>query len=138
MRLALAAYTAALVLALLLIHFCAPHAHARDLGQWSDQSPRIRDWYRNLMQPDMLVQSCCGEADAYWADEFVAEGDHYVAIITDERPDAPLNRPHMDVGTRIPVPNHKLVANKGNPTGHGVIFVRQDGTVLCYVTPPGT
>ncbi len=46
--------------------------------------------------------SCCGEADAYWADAFEAtsNGD-YIAIITDPRDDEPLGRIHRDIGTRI-------------------------------------
>ena len=35
------------------------------------------------MQPDNPAVSCCGEADAFEADTFEVEGDHYVAIITD-------------------------------------------------------
>ena len=26
-------------------------------------------------------------------------------------------------GTRIPVPNRKMKWDKGNPTGHGIIFI---------------
>ena len=42
---------------------------ARDLGQWEGADPTIRQWYQALMQPDVPKASCCGEADAYWADE---------------------------------------------------------------------
>jgi hypothetical protein len=41
---------------------------ARDLGQWESADPAIREWYQALMQPDIPTASCCGEADAYWAD----------------------------------------------------------------------
>jgi hypothetical protein len=87
--------------------------------------------------------SCCGEADAYFADGFEAEGDHYVAIITDERDDAPLGHRHVDIGTRIVVPNNKVKWDAGYPTGHGVIFLLQGDewdprtVVLCYVAPDG-
>ena len=43
--------------------------NARDLGQWGAVNPAIREWYQALMQPDVPNASCCGEADAYWADE---------------------------------------------------------------------
>ena len=45
--------------------------NARDLGQWGaiNNDPAVREWYQALMQPDMPNASCCGEADAYWADE---------------------------------------------------------------------
>ena len=43
-------------------------ANARDLGQWELVNPEVREWYQALMQPDNPAASCCGEADAYWAD----------------------------------------------------------------------
>ena len=71
-----------------LICLIASGASARDLGQWESGDPGIREWYQALMQPDNPAASCCGEADAYWADAFEVDGDRYVAIITDPRPDA--------------------------------------------------
>lgn len=112
-------------------------AHTRDLGQWESTNAEIREWYRALMQPDNPAVSCCGEADAYWADSFEVDGDKYVAIITDARPDEPLRRKHVDVGTRIVVPNHKLKFDQSNPTGHGVIFLNTRAHVYCYVAPGG-
>ena len=73
-------------------------AAARDNGQWADQPAAIRQWFQSLMQPDNPAVSCCGEADAFEADTFEVEGDHYVAIITDGKGILP-------AGTRIPVPN---------------------------------
>jgi hypothetical protein len=108
-------------------------AMARDSGQWEHQPAAIRQWFQRLMQPDHPETSCCGEADAYEADAFEVEGDHYVAIITAHR--AVTNIP---VGTRIPVPNHKMKWDSGNPTGHGIIFVGSQGQVFCFVTPGGT
>ena len=112
-------------------------ALARDVGQWEAADPAIREWYKSLMQPDMPLSSCCGEADAYWANSYLVDGDRYVAIITDSRPDEPLHRRHLDIGTRIVVPNHKLKHDAGNPTGHGIIFLNQYDFVLCYVPPGG-
>lgn len=113
----------------------------RDNGQWQSESPQVHRWFQNLMQPDNPTVSCCGESDAYEADNFEVEGDHYVAIITDTRPDAFSNgtfRPHIDPGTHIPVPNEKMKWDKGNPTGHGIIFLSaSDGHVYCYVAPAG-
>jgi hypothetical protein len=66
--------------------------NARDLGQWEAVNPEIRGWYQALMQPDVPNASCCGEADAYWADEVhVRDGKTY-ATITDDRPDEPRGR----------------------------------------------
>jgi hypothetical protein len=110
---------------------------ARDNGQWTATDQAISKWYRELKQPDNRRLSCCGEADAYYSDSFEVDGDHYIAIITDERDDAPLGRPHIAPGTRIAVPNHKMKWDAGNPTGHGVIFVGTRGQVFCYVAPGG-
>jgi hypothetical protein len=110
---------------------------AKDNGQWGATADDVRVWFRNLMQPDNPGISCCGEADAYYADSFGVDGDHYVAVITDERNDETLGRPHIAPGTRVAVPNHKIKWDAGNPTGHGVIFIGGSGNVLCYVTPGG-
>jgi len=112
-------------------------ALARDNGQWEATAQDVREWYRNLRQPDHPRVSCCGEADAYWADSFKVEDGKTVAIITDTRDDAPLRRPHIAPGTRVVVPDYKLKYDAGNPTGHGVIFVSPTGYVYCYVTPGG-
>jgi hypothetical protein len=108
-------------------------APARDQGQWAAADPAIRRWFQSLMQPDNPYVSCCGEADAFEADLFEVEGDHYVAIITD-------GRGIFANGTRIPVPNAKMKWDAGNPTGHGVIFIGAQGqgyVVYCYVAPGG-
>jgi hypothetical protein len=95
------------------------------------------EWYQSLMQPDVPKASCCGEADAYWADEVhVRDGKTY-AKITDDRPDEPRGRPHIAVGTEIEIPNNKIKWDRGNPTGHGVVFLSRAGFVFCYVQPGG-
>jgi hypothetical protein len=114
------------------------NANARDLGQWEGRPAHIRGWFERLMQPDNQFKSCCGEADAYQADNFDVEGDHYVAIITDGSGDIAHGKPAIPDGTRIPVPNHKMKWDKGNPTGHGIIFISvATKEVYCYVTPGG-
>ena len=110
---------------------------AKDIGQWEATKEDVRAWFRNLMQPDNPTISCCGEADAYYADSFGVDEDRYVAVITDERPDEPLGRRHIAPGTRVIVPNHKIKWDNGNPTGHGVIFIGSSGQVFCYVVPGG-
>jgi hypothetical protein len=89
---------------------------ARDLGQWSSVDPRVSQWYKSLMQPDNATISCCGGADAYYADVFETDGDRYVTIITDMRDDAQLGRHHVEFGTRIVVPNSKLKVDSGVST----------------------
>jgi hypothetical protein len=110
---------------------------ARDLGQWETRSTNVRQWFQTLMQPDDPHLSCCGEADAYWADAFEVSDGKYVAIITDDRTDGPLRRPHREIGEKILVPDNKIKWDAGNPTGHGVLFIGSGGQVFCYVTPGG-
>ena len=113
-------------------------AFARDNGQWENVDPVISGWIRGLMQPDNPLISCCGQADAYWADGVEIKEGQVIAIVTDTRPDIPLGRPHIPVGTRIVVPPHKLKWDRGNPTGHTIIFLSYPARdVLCYVTGTG-
>ena len=113
--------------------------NARDLGQWDDPANAdLKRWYQDLKQPDNPAASCCGEADAYWADAFEATSDgQYIAIITDPRDDEPLGRRHRNIGTRIVVPKNKIKWNEGNPVGHGIIFLNRADSVFCYLPPLG-
>jgi hypothetical protein len=79
------------------------------------------------MQPDNPSMSCCGGADAFEADTFEVVGDHYVAVTTD-------GKGMIAPGTRIPVPNRKMKWDAGNPTGHGILFLRRPRRRL----PPGS
>ena len=129
---------------LALIGFAAPllvlslPGPARDLGQWENSDPRVRAWFRSLMQPDMPTASCCGEADGYWADEVHVHDGKVFATITDDRDDSPLNRPHVPVGTEIEVPPNKIKWDRGNPTGHNIIFLATYRFVYCFVQGSGT
>jgi hypothetical protein len=113
-----------------LLSLVALTAYARDNGQWGESPAAVRQWFQSLMQPDNPYLSCCGEADAFEADTFEIEGDHYVAIVTD-------GKGVLSPGTRIAVPNEKMKWDKGNPTGHGIVFIGTRGQVYCYVTPGG-
>jgi hypothetical protein len=127
-----------LVILALLAVLVTP-AEARDVGQWLNADPFTSEWYKTLKQPDNPGMSCCGEADAYWADktETGPNGELY-AIITDDRPDEPLSRRHVPIGTKILVPPHKIKWDQGNPTGHTVIFLSTADVVYCYVQNGGT
>jgi hypothetical protein len=115
----------------LLLFAWAPHLLARGtINRWPEADPAVSAWYKTLTQPDHPELSCCGEADAFEADTFEPEGDHYVAIITNGKGVLP-------DGTRIPVPNTKMKSDRGNPTGHGIIFIGVSGEVYCYLTPSG-
>lgn len=109
----------------------------RDDGQWEKTDPITKQWYRDLMQPDNPMVSCCGEADAYYADKVVTRGGKNYAVITDDRDDILLGRPHIPMGTEILIPNHKYKWSDGNPTGHRVIFVNTTLDVYCFVDGAG-
>lgn len=115
---------------MLLVLLLLGLAYARDNRQWAGQPAPIRQRFQRLIQSDKPRVSCCGEADAFEADSSETEGDHYVAIITD-------GKGTIAEGTRIPVLNHKMKWDQGNPTGHGIIFIGNGGRVFCYVTPGG-
>ena len=115
----------------------APYAHARDIGQWEATDPITRSWYKSLMQPDAPLMSCCGEADAYWADKVEVIDGKVFATITDTRDDKPLGRQHVPPGTRIEVPPNKMKWDRGNPTGHVVIFLGPGLSVYCFVMNGG-
>lgn len=121
----------------LLGAFFIGEVSARDSGQWENTNPKIHQWYQELMRPDSPGSPCCTEADAYWADEFFVKDGKMYARITDDRPDGPLGRPHIDNGSVFEVPPEKLKYSDGNPTGHGVLFVSTSGWTWCYVQPGG-
>lgn len=131
--LALIGFSVVVLVSFLTMHF----ARARDNGQWEAQDPSIREWYQSLMQPDAPTASCCGEADAYFADEIHVRGGKVFAVITDDRDDVSRGRPHVDVGTEIEIPDNKLKWDRSNPTGHGVVFLSRSRYVYCYVQPGG-
>lgn len=100
------------------------------------EAPELDAWYAGLMQPDNPAASCCGEADAYWCDVLhVREGKTFCTI-TDDR--EVVGRPHVDVGTVVEIPDNKLKWDRGNPTGHAVVFLSRGGWVYCFVQSGGT
>lgn len=132
--------TIALIVLLLMAFavFSMAKAQARDLGQWTGQDAAIGAWFRSVMQPDNPAMSCCGPADAYWADEVETGHDgELIAVVTDDRDDAPLNRPHVPIGTKIVIPPQKIQYRYGNPTGHVVVFLGAAENVYCYVQNGG-
>jgi hypothetical protein len=120
------------------------------------RQPNLRDKGGRLLEASRS-NSCCGRADAYWADEFERdEKGHLVAIITDPRDDDLFrgeakegeSRVHLPIGTRIPIPDEKVITfeeQPSNTTGHGWVWAsvyvdEVDGritaiTVICYLYP---
>ena len=106
-----------------------------------DGDPSHDEWYKTLMMPDAPTVPCCGTADAYWADEVHVKDGKTYAVITDDREDGPLGRHHVPSGTVVEIPNNKLKWDRGNPTGHNVVFldaINMDPVVLCFVQSSGT
>lgn len=129
---------ACVVVASLVIALFSMKVQARDLGQWENTDPVVRKWYSTLMMPDIPTASCCGEADAYWCDKINVKDGKTFCTITDDRDDAPLKRPHVDIGTQVEIPDHKLKWDRGNPTGHAIVFMAPGGFVFCFVQSSGT
>jgi hypothetical protein len=63
----------------------------------------------------------------------IREDGKTYCTITDDRDEAPLKRLHVEVGTEIEIPNHKLTWRDGNPSGHSVVFLSRGGHVFCFV-----
>ncbi len=120
------------LITLLIILFAWSYAYPHDR-----EHPEQDQWYQTLTQPDAPMTLCCGEADAYWADEIHVRNGRTYAAITDDRPDEPLRRPHIDVGTEIEIPTNKLKWDRGNPTGHSVVFLSRQHYVYCFVQGSG-
>jgi hypothetical protein len=119
----------ALLIFLYSVKFAVAHDH---------DHPELDEWYATLMQPDAPNTSCCGKADAYWCDDYYARDAKAYCKITDDRDDGPLGRPHIPVGTEIEIPLNKLKFDRGNPTGHNIIFVNRSQYVFCFVQSSGS
>ncbi len=96
-----------------------------------------QQWISTVKQPDTRV-SCCGDGDAYIADDFETRDGKFYAIITGEyAANADAGQP-IRKGTKILIPTNKLNRARedgGNPSGHGVVFLSAGGDVLCYFGP---
>lgn len=99
--------------------------------------PELDQWYAGLMQPDNPTVPCCGKSDAYWCDTINVKDGRTFCTITDDRDDRPLGRPHVPLGTQVEIPNHKLKWDRGNPTGHAIVFLSTAGFVWCFVQGTG-
>jgi hypothetical protein len=117
---------------LIAVLSASPLARARDNGQWENADPKIRAWFNALRQPDNPAVSCCGDADAYFADLVEVRDGRMLATITDSRGNP------IPEGTVIEVPPHKVNKDE-NLIGRIIIFLGGSARrpiVFCYV--PGT
>lgn len=114
---------------LLFLLLIAPAVARED--DWSRSDAMIREWFSELKQPDNPYMSCCGEADAFESDIFTQTADgNYEAVITNGKGVIPN-------GVHVIIPDAKIKWDRGNPTGHGWVFLSSAGEVYCYITPAG-
>ena len=106
-------------------------------------------WVQTVRRPDYRAASCCGEGDAFIADDFLIEGNKFYAIITGgyEYPPPDVDDPpasnefRVERGMRVEIPPEKVnrELEDRNRSGHGVVFMSPaNGTVYCYFFPPLT
>lgn len=145
-----AQYILAFFLGMAIMMLLSTKSPARDSGQWENNDAATREWFRSLKMPDIPTASCCGEADGYYCDNVHIRDNKTYCTITDERPDEPLRRAHVPLGTEVFIPNNKLGNYPGNPTGHNIVFMgisrginpgeidtHSGGLVYCYVQGGG-
>lgn len=120
------------------------------------RAERCHQWVQTAQRPDIPGASCCGEADAFMADDFeLGPNGELYAIITADYPDtalttfdnegnaipAPPNDFKVRRGMKILIPPDRLITRPedANRSGHGVVYLRpSNGEVLCYAMPPLT
>jgi hypothetical protein len=126
------AFAVMCMLAIAILFFLMPIGSLR---AHDHEHPELNEWYATLMQPDNPTSSCCGEADAYYCDDYYARDGKAYCKITDDR--VVPGRPQVDVGTEIEIPDRKLKFDRGNPVGHAVVFLSSGGAVYCFVQNGG-
>lgn len=114
---------------------------AKDMN--AGQLEQCQSWIQAVRQPDNRQVSCCGDGDAYIADEFQTIGGNLFAVVTGDYQPLPGEEyqivRQLKKGDKILIPPNKI--NKAredgaNPTTHGIVFISPGtGEVLCYFFP---
>ena len=105
-----------------------------------DENIAINNWYLNAQRNDYAnggsLGSCCGPADAYWADvSEIKNGELYVTITDDRLVPYRIARDGQVYRVLSDVIDRK---RQGNPTGHAIIFIGvSQTTVICYFPNTG-
>lgn len=95
-------------------------ALAHDNGQFTNVSPAVRTWFRDVRSPSGVP--CCDIADGHRTDFQMRKNQYWV----------PIN------GTWMPVPPQAVVNNAGNPVGDAVVwYSAYDGRVVIRCFVPG-
>jgi hypothetical protein len=124
-----------LIICCLVVFMMAVAALFSPVRAHDHNNPELDGWYAGLMQPDNPTASCCGKADGYWCDDYYAKDGKAFCKITDDR--IVKGRPPIPVGTEIEIPPWKLKFDRGNPTGHSIVFLSSGGAVFCFVQAGG-
>jgi hypothetical protein len=107
-----------------------------DSSAWGhDRHTAYAEWMKSLMRPDYPLTSCCGPGDQYYVREYrpsAKQGVAFEAIVVGR----------LGYGDFLmDVPNEKVIWDRVNPTGRGIIFIGRgewDLVVLCFVPAIGT
>jgi len=108
---------------------------ASGTSAWAhDSDTPFADWMKTLMQPDLPLSSCCGPADQffvreYWPSQRDGVAFEVIVLARDGQPDF-----------QIDISQHKVIWDRVNPTGRGVIFISESAwgrAVLCFVPGAG-
>jgi hypothetical protein len=84
---------------------------------------------------DRRIVSCCSEADAVYADEWSVRDGKLYATVTGG---GPRSHPWAPIGRTYEIAPERHVDIGGNPTGHGLLFLRQhDLSALCFIPGAG-
>lgn len=115
------------------------------------RAERCHQWVQTVQRPDIPGASCCGEADAFLADDFergpngelyaILTADYPDAVSTDQEGNTVLSPSPFRRGMKILIPPDRLITRPedANRSGHGVVYLRPtNGEVLCYSFPPLT
>jgi hypothetical protein len=110
---------------------------------------RYPNGYPNVLPGAVYHQPCCGQADAYEADDVQVIGDSIFAILTCNDPDncqAIAGKVVRPPGMKIKIPPEKILVNQDpiNDSGHGWVWISPTSTdgegnpsVFCYTEPAG-
>ena len=110
---------------------------ARDLGQWEDADPEIRQWYQSLMQPDVPTRHAAARPTPIGPTKSTSA----TARPTCSSPTTGrMNRAAVLTSTSERRSRFQTTSSNGTnriPTGHGIVFLSRNGYVFCYVQPGG-
>jgi hypothetical protein len=103
-------------------------------GWGHDKGTPYADWMMSLKRPDYPLSPCCGLADQYYVREYgpsEKKGVAFAAVVIGvyDEPDF-----------SIDIPREKVVWDRVNPTGRGVIFIYDSWRgreVMCFVPGMG-